>query len=51
VAAYADVSEAVLMALAVKELAANLPKIESLVLSPDLVTRALAQLGSGKAAS
>ncbi|WP_374454243.1 SPFH domain-containing protein [Nocardioides sp.] len=51
VAAYADVSEAVLMALAVKELAANLPKIESLVLSPDLVTRALAQLGSAKAGS
>lgn len=48
VAAYSDVSEAVLLALAVKELAANLPKIETLVLSPDLVTKALAQLGNGK---
>ena len=51
VAAYAEVSEAVLMALAVKELAANLPRIESLVLSPDLVTRALAQLGSARSES
>jgi regulator of protease activity HflC (stomatin/prohibitin superfamily) len=49
VAAYRDVSEAVLLALAVKELAANLPKIETLVLSPDLVTKALAQLGTAKA--
>jgi regulator of protease activity HflC (stomatin/prohibitin superfamily) len=48
VAAYSDVSEAVLVALAVKELAANLPKIETLVLSPDLVSKALAQLGNGK---
>lgn len=48
VAAYRDVTEAVLLSLAVKELAANLPKIETLVLSPDLVSRALAQLGSGK---
>jgi regulator of protease activity HflC (stomatin/prohibitin superfamily) len=49
VAAYRDVTEAVLLSLAVKELAANLPKIETLVLSPDLVTKALAQLGAGKA--
>lgn len=48
VAAYRDVSETVLLALAVKELAANLPKIETLVLSPDLVSKALAQLGNGK---
>lgn len=48
VAAYRDVSENVLLALAVKELAANLPKIETLVLSPDLVSKALAQLGTGK---
>jgi regulator of protease activity HflC (stomatin/prohibitin superfamily) len=48
VGAYRDVSEAVLLALAVKELAANLPKIETLVLSPDLVSKALAQLGTGK---
>jgi len=49
VAAYRDVSEAVLLGLAVKELAANLPQIETLVLSPDLVSTALAQLGARKA--
>ncbi|WP_300429550.1 SPFH domain-containing protein [uncultured Nocardioides sp.] len=48
VAAYQDVSETVLLALAVRELAANLPKIETLVLSPDLVSKALAKLGAGK---
>lgn len=48
VGAYRDVSETVLLALAAKELAANLPKIETLVLSPDLVSKALAQLGNGK---
>ncbi|MFZ2502616.1 MAG: SPFH domain-containing protein [Nocardioides sp.] len=48
VSAYRDASEAVLLALAVKELAANLPHIETLVLSPDLVTKALAQLGTTK---
>ncbi len=47
VAAYADVSQSVLMALALRELAANLPHVESLVLSPDLLTRALVQLGTG----
>jgi len=47
VAAYQDVPEAVLLALAVKELAANLPRIDTLVLSPDLVSKALAQLGAG----
>lgn len=47
VAAYRDTTEAVLLALAVKELAENLPAIETLVLSPDLVTRALARLGAG----
>jgi regulator of protease activity HflC (stomatin/prohibitin superfamily) len=45
VAAYRDLPEAALLGLAAKELAANLPKIETLVLSPDVVTRALAQLG------
>ena len=49
VAAYRDVPEAVLLALAVKELAANLPRIDTLVLSPDLVTKALAELGARKA--
>lgn len=44
-AAYRDVPEAVLIGLAVKELAANLPNIESLVLSPDLLTPLLARLG------
>lgn len=48
VGAYRDVAESVLLALAVKELAANLPKIETLVLSPDLVSKALAQLGAGR---
>lgn len=48
VAAYNGVAETVLLALAVKELAANLPNIETLVLAPDLMTKALAQLGSGK---
>lgn len=48
VGAYRDTTEAVLLALAVKELAANLPNIQTLVLSPDLVTQALAQLGTGK---
>ena len=46
--AYRGASESVLLALAVKELAANLPNIETLVLSPDLVSKALAQLGTGK---
>lgn len=49
VGAYRDVSETIMMTLAVKELAANLPKIDTLVLSPDLVSKALAQLGSGRA--
>ncbi len=49
VAAYRDVTDAVLLSLAVKELAANLPQIETLVLSPDLVSKALAQLGAGRA--
>lgn len=46
VAAYRDVSESVLLALAVKELAATRPNIETLVLSPGLVSKALAQLGT-----
>ena len=47
VAAYRDVSREVLLALAAQELAGSLPRIETLVLSPDLVSRALAQLGAG----
>lgn len=50
-AAYREVSEAVLLGLAVKELAANLPDIHTLVLTPDLVTTALTQLGAGSGAS
>ncbi|WP_326835685.1 SPFH domain-containing protein [Amycolatopsis rhabdoformis] len=46
-AAYRDLPEQVLRALAVKELAANLPKIDSLVLTPDLVAPLLARLGLG----
>ena len=51
VAAYADLSEAVLLGLAVKELAGNLPRIESLVLTPDLLAPVLAKLGAAKEAS
>ena len=45
-AAYQGSTEAVLLALAVKELAANLPNVESLVISPDLLTPLLARLGA-----
>jgi len=47
VAAYKDISEATLLGLAVKELAANLPQIKSLVLTPDLLAPVLARLGGG----
>lgn len=43
--AYREISEATLLGLALKELAANLPSIDTLVLSPDVVTTALARLG------
>lgn len=43
--AHRDVPDAVLMSLAVKELAAHLPKIDSLVLTPDLLAPVLAKLG------
>lgn len=43
VAAYRDAPEAVMLGLAVQELAANLPKIETLVISPDLLSKALAR--------
>ncbi len=42
--AYAAIGEATLMALAVKELAGNLPAVDTLVLSPDLITPLLAKL-------
>jgi regulator of protease activity HflC (stomatin/prohibitin superfamily) len=38
VAAYADLDQGVLLALALKEVAANLPHIENLTLTPDLLT-------------
>ncbi|HSV37747.1 MAG TPA: SPFH domain-containing protein [Nocardioidaceae bacterium] len=44
-AAYRDLPEAVLLGLALKELAANLPHIESVVLTPDLLAPVLARLG------
>ncbi|MBI3227036.1 MAG: SPFH domain-containing protein [Mycolicibacterium cosmeticum] len=47
-AAYRDLSEATLLGLALKELAVNLPKIEHLVLTPDLLAPVLARLGAGQ---
>ena len=44
--AYRELSEATLLGLAVRELAANLPKIQSLVLTPDLLAPVLARLGA-----
>ena len=45
VAAYRDISEGVLLGLALRELAGSLPKIGNLVLTPDLITPVLARLG------
>jgi regulator of protease activity HflC (stomatin/prohibitin superfamily) len=45
-AAYRDLDEAVLLGLAIKELAANLPSIEHLVLTPDLLAPVLSKLGA-----
>lgn len=44
-AAYRDLPEGVLTGLALKELAGNLPQIDSLVLTPDLLTPLLTKLG------
>ncbi len=44
VAAYRDLPQAVLLGLAAKELAAHLPSIDTLVVTPDLVSNALARL-------
>jgi regulator of protease activity HflC (stomatin/prohibitin superfamily) len=46
VAVFKDLPEATLLGLAAKDAAANLPNIESLVLSPDLLSKALARLGA-----
>ena len=43
-AAYADLQPAILLGLALKELAANLPEIEHLTLAPDVLSEALAQV-------
>ncbi|GAB2921395.1 SPFH domain-containing protein [Rhodococcus aerolatus] len=43
--AHRDVGEGVLLALALHELARGLPKVESLVLTPDLLAPVLARLG------
>jgi regulator of protease activity HflC (stomatin/prohibitin superfamily) len=43
--AYRGLDEATLLGLAVKELAANLPQIDNLVLTPDLLAPVLAKLG------
>jgi len=45
VAAYRDISEGVLLGLALRELAGSLPKIGNLMLTPDLITPVLARLG------
>jgi regulator of protease activity HflC (stomatin/prohibitin superfamily) len=45
-AAYRDVPEAMLLALAARDLAGNLPNISSLVVTPDLLAPVLAKLGS-----
>jgi regulator of protease activity HflC (stomatin/prohibitin superfamily) len=47
-AAYRDVDSAVLLALAARDLAANLPSIGTLSLTPDLLTPVLARLGLGR---
>lgn len=49
--AHRDVPEAVLLALALQELAKGLPKVESLVLTPDLLAPVLARLGRAGEAS
>jgi regulator of protease activity HflC (stomatin/prohibitin superfamily) len=46
-AAYADVPPAVLHALALRELAGQLPEIGQLTVSPDVLTDLLSRLGRG----
>lgn len=46
-AAYRDVDTMVLLALAARELAANLPSIGTLTVTPDLLSPVLARLGQG----
>jgi len=47
-AAYRDVDSGVLLALAVRDLASNLPSIGTLSLTPDLLTPVLARLAVGR---
>ena len=47
VAAYRDVSEGILLGLALRELAGSLPKVSNLVLTPDLITPLLTRFGVG----
>ena len=49
--AYRDLPEATLLGLAVKELAASLPQIGTLVLTPDLLTPLLTRLATGTGGS
>jgi hypothetical protein len=45
VAAYRDVSEGILLGLALRELAGSLPNVSNLVLTPDLITPLLTRFG------
>jgi len=47
VAAYRDLPQGTLLALAARDLAGGLPKIGTLVLAPDMLASLLAQLGAG----
>src|SRR5215831_5771892 len=51
VAAYRDLPQGSLLALAAKDLAASLPQIGTLVLAPDLLTPLLSRLTAGPAAA
>ena len=44
-AAYRDLSEGILLGLALRELAGSLPKVSNLVLTPDLITPVLTRFG------
>jgi regulator of protease activity HflC (stomatin/prohibitin superfamily) len=50
VAAYRDLPQPTLLALAAKDLAGGLPQIGTLVLAPDVLTSLMARLGAGDAA-
>jgi len=50
VAAYRDLPDAVMLGLAVMQLAANVGKVDSLVVTPDLLAPVLARLGAARGA-